>query len=100
MLRERRRGEKEMLLQQRGTEKLQSYKCGEKVSGEMVEQWMRGNSSDGSNGKMTGWSWKRGVGCLRCLGLDGGVFLFCGFLGGVGKKNRWDYRLIEVFGNG
>ena len=84
MLRERRRGEKEMLLQQRGTEKLQSYKCGEKVSGEMVEQWMRGNSSDGSNGKMTGWFWKRGVGCLRCLGLDGGVFLFCGFLGGVG----------------
>ena len=53
---------------------------------------MRGNSSDGSNGKMTGWFWKRGVGCLRCLGLDGGVFLFCGFLGGVGKKNRW--RLI------
>ena len=50
----------------------------------MVDQWMRGNSSDGSNGKMAGWFWKRGVGCLRCLGLDGGVFLFCGFLGGVG----------------
>ena len=71
-----------------GTEKLQSDKSGEKVSGEMVEQWMRRNSSDGSNGKMTGWFWKRGVGCLRGLGLDGGVFLFCGFLGGVGKKNR------------
>ena len=55
----------------------------------MVDQWMRRNSSDGSNGKMTGWFWKRGVGCLRGLGLDGGVFLFCGFLGGVGKENRW-----------
>ena len=91
MLRERRRGEKEMLLQQRGTEKLQSYKCGEKVSGEMVEQWMRGNSSDGSNGKMTGWFWKRGVGCLRYLGLDGGVFCLVGFWV-RGKKNGW--RLI------
>lgn len=83
-----------------GTEKLQSYKCGEKVSGEMVDQWMRGNSSDGSNGKMTGWFWRRGVGCLRGLGLDGGVFLFCG-AGRVEKKNRW--RLIggvEVSRNG
>lgn len=44
------------------------------MAGEMMDQWMRGNSSDGSNRKMTGWFWKRGVGCLRCLGLDGGVF--------------------------
>ena len=61
---------------------------------------MRRNSSDGSNGKMTGWFWKRGVGCLRGLGLDGGGFLFCG-AGRVGKKNRW--RLIggeEVSRNG
>ena len=82
---------KEMLLQQRGTEKLQSYKCGEKVSGEMMDQWMRGNSSDGSNGKMTGWFWKRGVGCLRSLGLDGGVFLL-----GAG----WEaYMVIAILGN-
>ena len=45
----------------------------------MVDQWMRGNSSDGSNGKMAGWFWKRGVGCLRGLGLDGGVFCLAGF---------------------
>ena len=44
------------------------------MAGEMMDQWMRGNSSDCSNRKMTGWFWKRGVGCLRCLGLDGGVF--------------------------
>lgn len=62
---------------------------------------MRGNSSDGSNGKMTGWFWKRGVGCLRCLGLTGEFFVLFVLLilGRVEKKNRWDYRLIEVFGN-
>ena len=54
----------------------------------MVEQWMRGNSSDGSNEEMTGWFCKRGVGCLRGLGLDGEFFV-CGFLNGVGKRNRW-----------
>lgn len=65
----------------------------------MVEQWMRGNSSDGSNGKMTGWFWKRGVGCLRGLGLDGGVFCFAGCWDGVGKKIGGGLWGIEVLGN-
>ena len=45
----------------------------------MVEQWMRGNSSDGSNGKITGWFWKRGVGCLKVLGLTGEFFCSASF---------------------
>ena len=56
------------------------------MAGEMMDQWMRGNSSDGSNRNMTGWFWKRGVGCLRCLGLDGGVFCFAGFWAEWGRK--------------
>ncbi len=42
--------------------------------GEMVVQTERENSSDGSNGKMTGWFLERGIGCLRCLGLVGEFF--------------------------
>ena len=52
----------------------------------MVDQWMRRNSSDGSNGKMTGWFWKRGVGCLRGLGLDGGVFFVLRVPGRSGEE--------------
>lgn len=40
----------------------------------MVVQTERENSSDGSNGKMTGWFLERGIGCLRCLGLVGEFF--------------------------
>lgn len=44
--------------------------------GEMVVQTERENSSDGSNGKMTGWFLERGIGCLRCLGLVGEFFVW------------------------
>lgn len=61
---------------------------------------MRGNSSDGSNGKMTGWFWKRGVGCLRDLGLDGEFFCLVGFWTEWGRKIDRGLWGIEVFRNG